>query len=100
MSITLKDVADVATSLGAILGIPLVLYGIDAWRREAMWKRRSELCEEVLALCYETKEIIGYMRSSGGFGGDPSVSAFPLGLRDKTKRPGRGKVIRLFAPSS
>jgi hypothetical protein len=70
MPITLKDVADVVTSLGVILGIPLVFYGIDAWRREAMWKRRSELCEEILALCYETKEIIGYMRSPGSFGGE------------------------------
>ncbi len=67
---TLKDFADIATSIGVILGVFLALYGIDAWRREAMWKRRSELCEEVLALCYEVKEIISYMRSSGGFGGE------------------------------
>ena len=70
MSLNLKDVADFATTFGVILGVPLALYGIDAWRREAMWKRRSKLCEEVLALCYEAKEIISYIRSPGGFGGE------------------------------
>ena len=86
MPITLKDAADIATSLGVIVGIPLVLYGIDAWRREAMWKRRSELCEEVLALCYETKEIIGYMRSPGGFGGEGETRHPAEGESDDVRR--------------
>lgn len=66
----IKDIANFLTSAGEILAILLAIYGIDAWRREAMWKHKSELCEEVLALCYETKEIISYMRSPGGFSGE------------------------------
>jgi hypothetical protein len=83
---SLKDFADIATSFGVILGIPLALYGIDAWRREAMWKRRSELCEEVLALCYETKEIISYMRSPGGFSGEGETRQPDKGEPDDVRR--------------
>ena len=63
---TLKEIADFFASVGVILGVPFALYSLDAWRREARWKRRAELCEEVLALCYETRDIISYMRHTGG----------------------------------
>ena len=86
MPAILKDIADLATSAGVILGIPLALYGIDSWRREAMWKRRAELCEEVLALCYETKEIISYIRSPGGFDSEGGTRKPAEGEPDNVRR--------------
>ena len=86
MPTTLKDIADIAISSGLILGVPLALYGIDAWRREAMWKRRSELCEEVLALCYEAKEIISYIRSPGGFEGEGETRKPAVGEPEDVRR--------------
>jgi hypothetical protein len=38
-------------------------WGIAAWRREFVGKRRIQLAEEVLALFYQAEEIIAWMRS-------------------------------------
>lgn len=57
-------------SASIIIAALMGAYGLDAWRREFVGKRKMELAEEVLALCYETKEIIDFMRSPGGFSGE------------------------------
>ena len=44
--------------------------GITSWRREAKWKRKYELAEEVLSLFYECKEKISIIRSPFGFVGE------------------------------
>ncbi len=46
------------------------IFGIDAWRREHVGKRRMELAEEVLALFYQARDVIHAMRSPFGFGGE------------------------------
>jgi hypothetical protein len=67
---TLKDWADIFQSASLILASFFAIYGIDAWRREYVGKRRIELAEEVLALFYQAKDIIETIRSSFGFKGE------------------------------
>jgi hypothetical protein len=46
------------------------IYGISTWRREAKWKRKYELAEEVLSLFYECKEKISIIRSPMSYVGE------------------------------
>jgi hypothetical protein len=48
--------------LSLLIGIWVAIYGIDSWRREHKGKREIELAEDVLALFYEAREAIQYMR--------------------------------------
>ncbi|NCO41117.1 MAG: hypothetical protein COZ06_27400 [Armatimonadetes bacterium CG_4_10_14_3_um_filter_66_18] len=41
----------------------VAVWGISAWRREFIGKRRTELAEEVLALFYECRDIVHQMRN-------------------------------------
>lgn len=41
---------DVIKSLSIIIASIVAIYGINSWRREAKWKRKYELAEEVLSL--------------------------------------------------
>lgn len=66
----LKEWADIAQNASVIVASVAVFYGIDAWRREFVGKRRIELAEEVLALFYQAKDIIESIRSPFGFGGE------------------------------
>jgi hypothetical protein len=54
----LKDWAEIAQSTSVILASLFAIYGIDAWRREYVGKRRIELAEEVLALFYQAYVLI------------------------------------------
>lgn len=67
---SLKDWAEIAQSASVILASLFAIYGIDAWRREFVGKRRIELAEEVLALFYQARDIIGSIRSSFGYVGE------------------------------
>jgi len=53
-----------------ILASLFAIYGIDAWHREFVGKRRIELAEEVLALFYQAQDIISSIRSPFGYGGE------------------------------
>ena len=64
-SATLRDIS-------LIIGIWVSIYGIDSWRREYIGKRRIELAESVLAMFYEAKDVISYIRSPFGFEGEGS----------------------------
>lgn len=46
------------------------IFGITSWRREAKWKRKYELAEEVLSLFYECREKIEIIRSPAGYVGE------------------------------
>jgi hypothetical protein len=48
--------------LSLLIGIWVAIYGIDSWRREHKGKREIELAEDVLALFYEARDAIRYMR--------------------------------------
>ncbi len=73
----LKEWAEIAQSISLILASLFAVYGIDAWRREFVGKRRMELAEEVLALFYQARDIIESIRSS-----------FGLGQEGATRKPG------------
>ncbi|MFA5339395.1 MAG: hypothetical protein WC317_04490 [Candidatus Omnitrophota bacterium] len=55
----IKDLLLILTSVIAI-------YNIDSWRREHKGKRNIELAEETLALFYEARDVIKYIRSPMG----------------------------------
>ena len=57
--------------LSLLIGIWVAIYGIDSWRREHKGKREIELAEDVLALFYEARDAIKYMR----FPFSPQVNA-------------------------
>jgi hypothetical protein len=54
---------EIIQSLAIIIAAFVGIYGINSWRREAKWKRKYELAEEVLSLVYEVKENIEMIRS-------------------------------------
>jgi len=49
--------------ISLLIGIWVAIYGIDSWRREHKGKRQIELAEETLALFYEARDVIAYIRS-------------------------------------
>ena len=53
-----------------IIAALVAIFGIDAWRREYVGKRRMELAEEVLALFYQVRDILGAIRNPVGFNGE------------------------------
>jgi len=67
---TLTEAASIAQSISVILAALFAMYGLDAWRREHIGKRRIELAEDVLALFYQARDAIGHIRSPFGFGGE------------------------------
>jgi hypothetical protein len=59
----LQDVALIIASCTAI-------YGINAWRRGFVGRRRIKLSEEILVLFYEARDAIRFMRSPLGYVGE------------------------------
>jgi hypothetical protein len=58
--------AQLIQNIFVIIASLIAIYGIRAWRREFIGKRKIELAEEVLALFYEARDIIKYIRNPGG----------------------------------
>ena len=58
-----KDVVDIVESLAVIIAAAAAVFGIDAWRREHIGRRRIDLAEEVLALFYEVRMTATAIRS-------------------------------------
>ncbi len=61
---------EVIESLGIIVASIAAIWGINAWRRETIWKRKHELAEDVLAYFYEARENIEAIRSPFGYSGE------------------------------
>ena len=64
---TIRDWTDLIRNIFVIIASIVAIYGIKAWRHEFIGKRKIELAEEVLALFYEARDIIRYIRDPGGF---------------------------------
>jgi hypothetical protein len=54
--------------ISILIGIWVLIYGIDAWRREHVGRRQLELAEDTLALFYEAADAIRHMRHPASFG--------------------------------
>lgn len=64
---TLKGWTELIQNIFVIIASIVAIYGVRAWRRQFVGKRKIELAEEVLALFYEVRDIIKYIRDPGGF---------------------------------
>ena len=60
----LSATLDVLESLALIIAAVIAAFGINAWRREHVGKKRAELAEETLALFYEAQDVINAARRS------------------------------------
>ncbi len=71
------DVTNILESISIIVAAGIaagtVVFGVNAWRREYVGKRRLELTEEVLALFYEARDVIRYIRNPSGYSGEGST---------------------------
>lgn len=61
---------NVIQNISIIIASFTAIYGINSWRREARWKRKYELAEEVLFLFYECKEKISIIRNPVSYVGE------------------------------
>jgi len=64
---------ELISNISVFIASCVVIYGINAWRREFRGKRQIELAENVLALFYEARDVIRAIRSPLGFGGEGST---------------------------
>ncbi len=62
--------SEAITAVSAAVTAGSVVWGISAWRREYVGKRRIELAETILALFYEAEEVIKAIRSPLGHTGE------------------------------
>jgi hypothetical protein len=65
--------ANVGLACAAIFAARQGIRGLNAWRSEAVGKRKMELAEEVLADFYQAREIIDGARIPVSFGGEGST---------------------------
>jgi len=75
-----KEVMNVASILestsviiASVIASVTVIFGVNAWRREYIGKKKLELAEEVLALFYEAQDTISYIRNPFSFVGEGST---------------------------
>ena len=66
----IESIAIIIASLGTFFTIYL---SINAWRRERIGKRKLDLTQEVLALFYEARDAIKYIRHPFSFAGEGST---------------------------
>lgn len=59
-------IADAITAFSALIAAISFVYGVSAWKREYIGKRRIELAETVLARFYEAEEAIRAIRNPMG----------------------------------
>ncbi len=64
------NISSILASLSVIIAAIAVILGVGAWQREYVGKRKIELAEEVLALFYEARDAISYIRNIFGFVGE------------------------------
>ena len=63
---------DILQGVSVIVAALVALYGVTAWRREYVGKKQLELAEEVLALFYEARDAVAFIRSPVGYVGEGS----------------------------
>jgi hypothetical protein len=66
----LKEWIDIFKGVSVIAASIVAWRGITAWRREFVGKRRIELAEEVLALFYQARDVILFIRQRFNYTGE------------------------------
>lgn len=66
----LKTILEVIQGGSIILASITAIYGISSWRREAKWKRKYEIAEEVLTTFYEISDKFERIRSPVSYVGE------------------------------
>lgn len=61
------DWIKVVESISIILASLIAIFGISSWRKEARWKRKYELAEDILSKFYESQQVIKNIRSPFGY---------------------------------
>jgi len=69
---SLNVLESISVIVASVIAACTVIYGINAWRREYTGKRRLDLAEEVLALFYEARDAIRFIRNPFSHGGEGS----------------------------
>jgi hypothetical protein len=64
------DFTNILQSISVIIAAIVVIISVNAWRREYIGKRNVDLAEEVLALFYEARDVIRYIRNPFSFSGE------------------------------
>jgi hypothetical protein len=71
--VTLKEWVGLIQGFAVIAAAWVGFLGINAWRKEFLGRRKIELAEEGLALFYQAKSVIEFMRSPAGYAGEGST---------------------------
>jgi len=61
---------DILQTISIIVAIWVAIYGMDSWRREHKGKRQVELAEDTLALFYEAKDAMAFIRNPMSYGSE------------------------------
>lgn len=69
----MEIVIEIIKAIPVFIASGVALYGINSWRREAKWKVKYSLAEEVLTLAYEIRDAIRAMRSPVSYQGEGST---------------------------
>jgi hypothetical protein len=69
------NVAEFLKSASIVIASCVAIWGINAWRREHVGKKRLDTAEEMLSLFYQARDAIGDIRSPGSFASEASGRA-------------------------
>jgi hypothetical protein len=80
------NVAEFLKSASIVIASGVAIWGISAWRREHVGKKRLDTAEEMLSLFYQARDAIADIRSPGSFASEASGRARPPGESDDDAR--------------
>ena len=86
MSVDWDAAAKIGASLATIVAAGTAFYGVTAWRREHIGKRKAELAEETLVNFYHAADAIRMMRSPGTYTDEGTSREAPSGESAEEKR--------------
>jgi hypothetical protein len=69
------NVAEFLKSASIVVASGVAIWGINAWRREHVGKKRLDTAEEMLSLFYQARDAIADIRSPGSFATEASGRA-------------------------
>jgi len=64
------EFSETLKNISLIIASGTVIFGINAWRREFIGRRKIELAEETLVLFFEARDVVSWIRSPMGFAGE------------------------------